>query len=73
VKRDFRLRKFFAVFDAPKLQAPSSKPQRSSKSQTPKQSASNAVAIQRGALMFGVWNFFGAWSLELGASQSLLP
>jgi hypothetical protein len=55
---------FFAVFGgirrAPKHQAPSTKLQRSSKSQAPNQSPSDVVAIQGGALRLGAWNFSGA-------------
>src|SRR5436190_14675187 len=48
-----------------KLQAPSSKLQRSSKSQTSK----GTVALRIGILVFGVWCFSGAWSLVFGASE----
>src|SRR6185436_11637323 len=47
-------------------QAPSSQHQRSSKSQTPRQ----GVVPCADSLKFGVWNFFGAWSLELGAGPA---
>ena len=65
--------KFLAVFDGvrrpSKHQAPSSKLQRSSKSQALNQGPSDVVAIQGSALRFGAWNFFGAWSLGFEASQ----
>src|SRR2546423_2808472 len=50
-----------------KLQAPSSKLQRSSKFQAPKA----RVAISICCLVLGAWCFFGAWSLVLGASDGL--
>jgi hypothetical protein len=46
-----------------KLQTPSSKLQRSTKNQAPK--------LVRAALLFGAWNFSGAWSLELGAYERI--
>src|SRR5438552_2314368 len=49
-----------------KFQAPSSKFQRSSKFQASNKTRTAAV------LEFGVWNFFGTWCLELGASLLLL-
>ena len=52
-----------------KHQTPSTKLQRSSKFQAPNQGLIDLVAIQDGALMFGAWNFSGAWSLEFEASQ----
>src|SRR5580765_8547684 len=69
-----------AVAKPTKLQAPSSKLQRNSKHQAPKQpfrAASDRLAVtgaslvarpaSRAALGFGVWDFSGAWCLELGA------
>jgi hypothetical protein len=47
-----------------KLQIPSSKLQRNSKSQTPNKSA---VAL---ALVLEAWSFSGAWMLVLGAFTS---
>jgi hypothetical protein len=68
---------FLAVFDgiwrAPKLQsskAPSSKLQRSSKSQAPKQGPSDLVAIQGGALKYLCLELL--WSLEFGILKERL-
>src|SRR2546423_3979663 len=48
-----------------KLQAPSSKLQRNFKFQAPKVRLATCI----GCLVLGVWCFFGAWSLVLGASE----
>src|SRR6267143_4464546 len=48
-----------------KHQAPSTKPQRNSKLQTPKHSHARSLW----SLMVGAWCFFGTWGLVLGASE----
>ena len=50
-----------------KLQAPSSKLQGNSKFQARKVDA----RMRQRCLVLGVWCFFGAWSLVLGASEGL--
>jgi hypothetical protein len=47
-------------------EAPSTKPQAPKKSQTPNLKISFATKLP---LEFGIWSFFGAWGLGLGASQ----
>jgi len=56
-----------------KHQTPSTKLQRSSKFQAPNQGLIDVVAIQDGALMFGAWNFSGAWTLEFEAFRPSHP
>src|SRR2546425_9681962 len=52
-----------------KLQIPSSKFQRTSKAQAPIQL--NSARAVSGVLAVGIWDFFGAWCLEVGACASL--
>jgi hypothetical protein len=46
------------------MKVPSSKFQAPNKHQTPN---SNILAGAFPTIIFGIWNFSGAWSLELGA------
>jgi hypothetical protein len=47
------------------MKTPNSKPQNPKKLQIPK-SKGDSRRMPRGFLEFGVWDFFGVWSLEFG-------
>src|SRR5438876_9405948 len=76
-----------SIFEKPRAKAtsskiPSSKLQRSTKLQAAKkhQAPSSKIRLRAGCpgirlwgLVFGIWNFSGAWGLELGVSLSGSP